>query len=287
MSKKQKGSKNPVPRIGRTDKEGYQFPQFKPSKKFEKQFPKAAKRREAAIYKQRPPAGKRERLSWIPQPPIDTRDYFEKLKDLAGFKPRQIELPLGNEIDGAAILFNMYGEDEAAEILNTDLDILLKAIQGGQLNRLETARIKEGYNHIRRDEDLISEYDIDIDKLDDYTATLTDSVSSMRKDNADLFRQLIADGDVDLEKYERASLLLSDLSIPNTEYLSTILDEWSYQQEHGKPSTVRDRDGNLIKRKMFEINDIFDNYFDDTENGVSIWDIDESTFWAWFREIFY
>ncbi len=266
MSKK-KDVKNPVPRIGRTSKEGYQFPQFKPSKKFEKQFPKAAKKREAAQKKH--------------QAPVDTRDYFERLKDLGEqvrrgeIKIRKAGLPDGDLIDEITVLSNLYGIDEASEILDVDVNSIDDLLSGFKLNRLQQDEIEGGWLDVRRDKNLIQEYDIDIPYIDKQSAIIKAALDSIETvDNKNIFRKAVAEQDLDLDKIDEGRLLFKNLT---NGQLGKILEAWSEQQQ-------RIADTGIETDDAINLNDMFDSFFDD---GADFWDIEESMFWAWFREIFY
>lgn len=55
--------------------------------------------------------------------------------------------------------------------------------------------------------------------------------------------------------------------------LGKILDAW-----------VENHTGSLTTSRNFDLDEMFDAF---DEDGNDFWDLEESEFWAWFRELFY
>lgn len=223
----------------------------------------------------------REIRSRPPKPPPLTWEYFVE----RGARP--VELPEGSTADKIAILISQLEYDRAAEALDVDETLLDKVVGGTQLNRLERYEIEEQLSHLMRDEELQSEYDVDVDFIEKNASHLTDTIRLKNVDDQNIIRGGIADGDIDLDKFTRAISLFRDL---NNSQLGRILDAYA-DQKKGIPiyHVKRDKKTGLIqmtKRKVrqFDINEMFDAAeLDD----YHIMDVEESEFWAWFRELFY
>lgn len=181
------------------------------------------------------------------------------------------DLQEGTLLDKLAVLSNLHTTETAAEILDTDADLLIKAIQGGALNRLEQAELTEQYYYLVRDEDLQDEYEVDIDYVEREAAVLRESLKLMDDINSMIiFRNAVADGEVSLDKLEKGYTLFGNLTRGQ---LGKILDAF-----------VENQSGMLTTSRKFDLDEMFDAYEGD---GQDFWDIEESDFWAWFRELFY
>lgn len=309
--KKQKRVKNPKPRIG--SGKSLERP-FEPSKKLRSQFPKleetVEKRRQKRIAKER---AERPGKSWQ-----ETNE--ERLKQLARDKaagklkgsfqpidylPRDLRIELTDEL---AILNNIYDED-TAEFLDVDNDVLHRALQGYRLNRHEAAELNEGVSAAKLDDDLIGDFDPGDevwDAVKDYYdsrphvksfSRLTENQKSeafwdyfdresrlMRKainalrnneDSQSIFRQAVASGEVELRNLDRAHMLFGE-SMFTPKVQEKILFAWADNQEDGGTFAVS-------SSKHFTLNEMFELY--DTDEQFT--GINESVWWAWFRELFY
>lgn len=290
--------KNPVPRIGRTLKGGYQDRPFKPSRKLLKQLKQTQqqfeKKRTQRITRRikreavKPSKSEyyREQLyesakTFAPQAihgePQDWYTQFtEGLKLLgeqiaAGIYTGQLytELPEANLLDKIAVLSNILDYEQASEILDTDEDLLLKALQGGALNRYELEEIRGQYSQVYRDSQLQDDFGIDIDNVEQKASILTDALKALDDlDSMLIFRNAVADGEVSLDKLEKGYGLFKDLTRSQA---GAILDKW-----------LQNQSGNIVTTRGFDLDEMFDMYFAD---GGDFWNIDESLFWEWFREL--
>lgn len=194
---------------------------------------------------------------------------------------RRIPIPSGDAVDGLAVLSNIYGIEAAADIIGIDTELADNAISGDYLDRYDSAAITSGYLRIANDEELQDLYNIDVNDLFDITDKVSYAfrgnnqtvVGMADKNNADIVREAIASGAIDLEKFAESSPLLA-FELTTTQ-CSILLDEWAFQQQYGRPNRAHE---------MFDFNTMFDKYRED--NGA-INNVKNSLFWAWFRELFY
>lgn len=216
----------------------------------------------------------------ITKPKTWLEQYQERLKKLgdkvaAGTYEGKFlgvgDLPEGTLLDKLSVLSNLHTTETASEILDTDSDLLIKAIQGGTLNRLEQAELNEQYYHLVRDTELQDEYEVDIDYVEREAAVLRSALTSIDDINSIIiFRNAVADGEVSLDKLEKGVSLFGNLTRGQ---LGKILDAF-----------VENKSGILATAREFDLDEMFDAYEDD---NADFWDIEESDFWAWFRELFY
>lgn len=300
--------KNPTPKIGRRGKTGYQDKPFKPSKKLLKSLGLTQAQYERRHQQRLERAIKRVQEEKFRTAHERTQQYKEQVYEAARtFAPEVVfgqprnwleefqeklqrfgdlvasgeyqgtflgvgDLAEGQLIDKLAVLSNTHTIDTTADVLDTDVDLLLKALQGGILNRLEKAELNEQYYHLVRDTELQNEYDVDIDNVEKNAAVLRSALTSIDDvDSIIIFRSAVADGEVSLEKLEQGVSLFGNLTRGQ---LSKILDAW-----------VENQTGALTTSRAFDLDEMFDAYLEG--DGGNFWDIEDSEFWAWFRELFY
>lgn len=260
-----------APRIGK----GYSLTrEFKPSKKLEKQFPQAAKKRERVLAEPVFQKKLQDLVSAFPAPYQLAETFEQRLKALEGFKPQKVDLPRGDLYDEIAVLANIAGGiDEAADILDVDVEWLVNLFLGGNLNRMQERELEGQYRDFARDVNAHELFDIDIDYVEQEAAIVKETRRLIDDvESGDILRQAIAESNLTLEKLNKGFTLFDNLTRSQT---GKILDAWVEQQglyyDFGIEPT-------------FSLDDMFDVYGDDNNN---FWDMEESEFWAWFRELFY
>lgn len=162
-------------------------------------------------------------------------------------------------VNKLAVFVNQAGGiDSAANIIGIEPELLQRAIENQDLNVFETAEIETAFNQLYLEPELAFENDIDLDELENAASEL--DLIDIFIDNENLisdFKQLYANGEIDnLDAFKEMAANL------NTRFLEATI-EWIKQ-------------GN-------DASELFDNY----ETGGNFWDLDDSEFWAWYRETFY
>src|ERR1035437_576871 len=181
----------------------------------------------------------------------------------------------GELVDKAAILANMLGSiDDVSEVLDTGVDILDKYVSGGQLNIYEGAEVDRGYSDLILSRDLQDEFGIDIKEVERLGKFLTGAIDVIEDVNyQNDFRRAVANGEIDLELGVRhARQLMANLS-PSQNYRLF----QGYNEDGISPASK-------AACRKFNWNEAFEAFeLDDYGFG----DVQESEFWAWFRELFY
>jgi hypothetical protein len=160
------------------------------------------------------------------------------------------------DINRLAVFIAEVGYNDAERLMGIDADLLQKAVAGETLSNYEEALIDNGYsgftlvNHEENyvDMDYINQVS---DKLDLAVGFINDS------ELADSFRESLSFGQVDLDSLVENYGLFANLSIRQMEDLF----DW-----------LSDDDNRNAK-------DFLDLEFS--------WNLDDSEFWEWFREVFY
>ncbi len=309
--------KNPVPKIGRKGKSGYQEKEFVPSRKLLKQmgltldqFRQRRAKKAAQTVKRYVEGKAAKRLYKLPHYKEQiyeaartyapeavfgkSKSYFEKFTESLEKLGKQVaageyvgeflgvgDLPEGTLIDKLAVLANLNTIDTASEILDTDVDLLLKAIEGYRLNRLEQERLRGSYSELYQDPNLQNQYNIDIDYVEREAAILTDSIKEVDLELAQIFRNVVSNGEIDLDTFDKGYHLLGG-TLPRNQ-LARILESYQELAEKGFYTTYID--GKEVHRtNKIDLNEMFEMYEAD---GFDIWNIEDSEFWEWFRELFY
>lgn len=192
-------------------------------------------------------------------------------------------LPEGSLLDKIAVLINDLQYEQAGEALDVDLDLIEHAIKGGVLNRLQQEELRGAYSDVYRDRELQREYDIDIQYVEDQAAIITDAIRQKDIDNQNTIREGVADGEIDLEKFTRNKGGTRILRQLNNTQLGRILDAFA-NQKRGVPN-IKYVDGEAVPVRHFDINEMLDAAELDGYDITS--EVEDSQFWAWFRELFY
>lgn len=186
---------------------------------------------------------------------------------------RSKDLSIPPLVDRLSILVGELDYENAAEILATSEDLIQKAIEGNRLNMLEDAELNEGYSHLLRDRQLQDDFDINSNTIEHRAQVLARILAQRDADISLNLRTAIADGDIDLEKIDQWQIPIRELT--NTQ-LSKILDAW-FDNQSGN---------NLVTNKAFTFDEMFEAMeLDDWD--IITQDLEDSEFWAWFRELFY
>lgn len=271
---------NPRPRIGRKDKI------FIPSKRLQKKYKKVRDtyKRQQEIQQHREEQRQRhyEDTYYEPQP-LSIEEAFER--GIVGSKVRQ-EPIYTSIIDKAAIIANVYGIDGAANVLNVNEDLLNYALEGNRLDRRDTAIIQRGY-----DDAIINDADIDFDKVEHYAERLKTAIEAVNEERYEgdrlknQFRYIVAEGKFDIEK---------GLTIAGDAFA------WEALMDTGRSLTGDERGMTpRVKHMLLEWMSQDDTTAEQINNMLDIWRLDlefnpeideginQSLWWAWFREIFY
>lgn len=203
-----------------------------------------------------------------------TGDYFEDLK-LLGESVRRGDtvfkkkvFPPGQLEDRVAALSGLLGSlDDAADILDTDFELIEKVVLSLPLNILEIAEINEQYFHLFRDTETQTDFDIDINEVERRAAIVSDTIKNIDDiDVSRILRQIIAENEIDWGAFENGSHRFRDFT---RHQAKMILQEWL--ERHGTNEEL-----DLTEAFVLLAND-----------GNKFYDMEDSEFWAWFREIFY
>lgn len=188
------------------------------------------------------------------------------------------DLPRGDLVDRIAVLANVIGIDDVADELETNQDIIDNLLQGGRLNYLSAREIESGYENLNPDE-------IDLDYVEREAAVLQDTLKAIDISLANIFRQAVINGDVNLDEiWERGHSLLGSV-LTQGRQLDKILESYQEYIETGSyPCWNAEQQKFLRKTDKIDLNEMFAAYEADEHE---IWDIEDSEFWAWFRELFY
>jgi len=162
-----------------------------------------------------------------------------------------------------AVFVSQYGYTEAEQLTGIDADLLQKAIAGERLSDYEEALIDNGYSNLQLYE---SDY-VDFDSINKDAAFLSEDVQSLA-----LFQQEPELYDSLLESVSFNQIDMDDLR----EHYG-LFANLSYNQADKLFAWLEDDEKNEAK-EFFEAYEL---------DGDDFWDIDESAFWEWFREVFY
>lgn len=285
---------NPKPRIGRRiPKTERQF-----SKRFQKKQAKVRKRREGLSERER---AKEKAYRQSLGTPL-SESAIEEAKRRTGQDIYTIEEAIesgyaGSDvykepnlttiIDKAAIIANVYGIDGAADLLGVDEDLLDYGLRGNRLDRRQIALIQRGY-----DDAIINELDIDFDKVEAFAEKLKSAIEAVNEERYEgdrlknLFRYVVAEGKFDIEKgFE---------SINNHPVWESLMDTGKSHKGGGGGTTP------AVKRMLLEWMVDEDTSKEAVDTMLEWWrldleylpsadeeNIEDSLFWAWFRELFY
>lgn len=154
-------------------------------------------------------------------------------------------------IDKLAVAANLLGGfDELSNILGVDENLLEKAIGGFTLGSRQSETLTDAFN------DAIAENLIDEREVNKLTTSVQSATLRNNTQIKDGFRLAIANGQVDLDELDNYTTLKN-----LTEAQLEPLIEWLSED---------------VSRKASEFLDL-----------AFSWDVQESEFWKWFREIFY
>ena len=175
------------------------------------------------------------------------------------------------------MLSNEYGIEDTSEILDVDIDLLDRYIAGGRITPMERDNIEGGFLDMRRDTEIKDLYNINVPKLDQDSAIVHRELGYIGSDiNRDTIRLAIAEQEIDIDNFGQKGLLFRNLT--DGSQLGRILDGYREQQ-------IAILEGKAIPEdKLIDLDEMFEMFIAD---GMDIWDVEESQFWAWFREIFY
>lgn len=142
------------------------------------------------------------------------------------------------------------GFDELSNILGVDEHLLEKAIGGFKLGSRQSEELRDAFR------DAIDEKLINENEIDKFTTHVENAMLRNNTQIKDGFRLAIANGQVDLDELDNYTTLKN-----LTEAQLEPLIEWLSEN---------------VSRKASEFLDL-----------AFSWDVQESEFWKWFREIFY
>lgn len=278
---------NPKPRIGRVDPFG-----FKPSKTALKKYPQLLKRQERNLKKGlegklSPRAQKYFDYSLeqvekkrgisrteLPYYETDGQRYRRKLREL----DRRIkvgELVIQKPTVRAANIWNtiavlanaLGGVDVVADVLDVPIDNVIQVVQGQNLNQSDRMDLEDSYYSLVTDLSLQDSLGINTDEID-YHATVVRDMEQLISPGegyerslylSHQLRAMVANGRIDLKELAASYMIFANL---NTKYVEAI---FGWIDEGGDPA------------------EFFASYI----AGEKFWDLENSTFWAWFREVFY
>lgn len=259
---------------------------FKPSKKFQKQYPKwqqTIKKREETLktnetrkkyleyYQQQ--AEKKFLARYKPKTWQQELEALARKIDRGQITVTRRALPEGDLFDKIAVLSNMAdGFDEAAEILDVEPDLILSAITSSRMHRLQLDELQEQFSHFRRDTDEQDLFGINIEYLDQQASVLHEAerlvnAEGGNEDLAQILREAVGYNAIDLDKLNNCIGVLGDLT---SSQLGRVLESWA--------------DSNFVGD--IDLNQMFDLYLLDGRDILS-GKLEDSLFWAWFRELFY
>lgn len=164
-------------------------------------------------------------------------------------------------LDKLAIISNeLGGMDETAELLGVDTTLIEYALEGGILTRSQQAELQRSYADFELNYQAQQDYALDLDIIDEQAETLRTAEKFINdNDLASDFRYAVSEGLITLDELENGYGLFADLPPKQTE----MIINWLV-------------DGNSAS-----------GFINAYLNDDNIWDIEDSEFWEWFRDVFY
>lgn len=185
----------------------------------------------------------------------------------------------GDFVEELAVFSNLFGIEDAADILGTDEDSLINLFEGVPSSRREILKIESAfedwkeYNKKPREKGEISL--IDIERTGAILREMREAISSPPyndEHSADILREAVGKGKVNIEYLNREAVMIFS-QLTNSQ-IKRILDG-AYDE---------DFIGEVDLNRMFTL------FYADGKDVLARATGDflkESVFWAWFRELFY
>lgn len=202
------------------------------------------------------------------------RDFNEPVKLITRLHKRDLRGDFAEEL---AVFSNIFGIEEAADILGTDTENLINIFEGEPIGRRAVLRIESAFEDWKEDNKNVRSGKESLYSIESAGAVLRqmrEAISSSPYndiESADIFREALAKGKINIEFInQECAMIFSQLT---NSQVKRIIDG-AYDE---------DFEGAIDLNRMFTL-----FYADGKDVLARQGDfLKESVFWAWFRELFY